>query len=748
MKKLIYIVFLLTCLQLVNNSYSETYINLSTPPTDTSSFITAESDTLHTTTSRGASTTNVIDVGSIYSDTVTASTVTANNVQIAQSFFTPMMWSCSDTAGTEDTALITLTDTRTGTTANEASEASLKINATATYGLYLQDGIAQFDDYIFAKASVYTKADNQGIVMGGADDAALVWRENVAGNDLLSLWILNGAGNTSAFVIHSFAEKPINSTDFDGWTNPTIALLGSNGGDQFDYSGAIIGQRGQSVAATNYFDFLAATGTLDGGLDGTTTEIKPIFRMGASGTATTGHSISVGSLLLEAALEVDGAAWFDGGATGTQFTSTIATGTSPYTCTSTTLNTNLNADLLDGQHGAYYQTAITGTDTHVMFFDGANNPAGDAGFTYNKTTDSATLVGTLQAEQVTSTDDITMAGLLTDTAGAADGTVANFDGTTNDYTTAVDAIAYKFSRDFAVPDGAGSYSMTGYQEAFTNSHACTATSAGNRSFSTVGLNGTLSVTGAHSADFTGPTANFVEINYGYKYALTRSGTITGRATESYSFINYGMRGSLTENMSYNDASGFIGIVDYGGYFDIVNGGTQIAGTLTRTSIGLYSTVSGSAAGASTAYGIVVGSVSGADTNWGFYNGSAAAHNFLGVDNLKNYRGTGFDAYDYYDGSDWIFMPDVVGTGRFVVDTGTAIGQEAVMIKQDDADQAFLNWQGTSAADQANNISTVNGDGVVDGPKNKIAAAGWTYAGMVKVEVNGTAKWMPVYDAQP
>lgn len=38
---------------------------------------------------------------------------------------------------------------------------------------------------------------------------------------------------------------------------------------------------------------------------------------------------------------------------------------------------------------------ITGSDTHVMFFDGANTPAGEAGFVYNKTTDSATLVGDL-----------------------------------------------------------------------------------------------------------------------------------------------------------------------------------------------------------------------------------------------------------------------------------------------------------------------------------------------------------------
>lgn len=37
------------------------------------------------------------------------------------------------------------------------------------------------------------------------------------------------------------------------------------------------------------------------------------------------------------------------------FRSTVATGTAPYQCSSTTLNSNLNADLLDGQHGAYYQ---------------------------------------------------------------------------------------------------------------------------------------------------------------------------------------------------------------------------------------------------------------------------------------------------------------------------------------------------------------------------------------------------------
>lgn len=42
---------------------------------------------------------------------------------------------------------------------------------------------------------------------------------------------------------------------------------------------------------------------------------------------------------------------------GTQIISTVATGTAPLTVASTTNVTNLNADLLDGQQGSYYQSA-------------------------------------------------------------------------------------------------------------------------------------------------------------------------------------------------------------------------------------------------------------------------------------------------------------------------------------------------------------------------------------------------------
>lgn len=43
--------------------------------------------------------------------------------------------------------------------------------------------------------------------------------------------------------------------------------------------------------------------------------------------------------------------------TAQSYVSTASTGTAPISVTSTTLNTNFNADLLDGQHGTYYRNA-------------------------------------------------------------------------------------------------------------------------------------------------------------------------------------------------------------------------------------------------------------------------------------------------------------------------------------------------------------------------------------------------------
>lgn len=60
-----------------------------------------------------------------------------------------------------------------------------------------------------------------------------------------------------------------------------------------------------------------------------------------------------------------------------QITSTVATDTAPFAVTSTTVNTNLNADLLDGKHASEFQPAgnyVTGpssaTDSAIALYDG------------------------------------------------------------------------------------------------------------------------------------------------------------------------------------------------------------------------------------------------------------------------------------------------------------------------------------------------------------------------------------------
>ncbi len=54
---------------------------------------------------------------------------------------------------------------------------------------------------------------------------------------------------------------------------------------------------------------------------------------------------------------------FTGNVTAPRFISNITTGTAPLGVTSTTAVTNLNADLLDGQHGSYYAPVATPTFT-------------------------------------------------------------------------------------------------------------------------------------------------------------------------------------------------------------------------------------------------------------------------------------------------------------------------------------------------------------------------------------------------
>ena len=70
--------------------------------------------------------------------------------------------------------------------------------------------------------------------------------------------------------------------------------------------------------------------------------------------------------------------------------------------------------------------------------------------------------------------------------------------------------------------------------------------------------------------------------------------------------------------------------------------------------------------------------------------------------------------------------------RLEVQTAADEGRQAVTIDQNDEDKAFIDYQGTSAADATKNISTLTG--------------GNSIQGFTKVEINGAEYWMPFYDA--
>lgn len=133
-------------------------------------------------------------------------------------------------------------------------------------------------------------------------------------------------------------------------------------------------------------------GTVEGGVTS-----KGLYIQGATASSGTNkYGLHIGSISGAATLNYsiyteNGAVRFGDAVTststitGTRFISNIAVGTSPYSCTSTTLNTNLNADMVDSKHvgtsgntiplldgtNTWSATQLIGTTTQVQFRDSA-----------------------------------------------------------------------------------------------------------------------------------------------------------------------------------------------------------------------------------------------------------------------------------------------------------------------------------------------------------------------------------------
>ena len=78
-----------------------------------------------------------------------------------------------------------------------------------------------------------------------------------------------------------------------------------------------------------------------------------------------------------------------------------------------------------------------------------------------------------------------------------------------------------------------------------------------------------------------------------------------------------------------------------------------------------------------------------------------------------------------------FAAGTTPEGRVEIAGGTTWGTHLLTLDQNDVDEAFIEWQGSSASDESKNVST---------------ATNGTLSGFVKVTVSGSDYWMPYYSS--
>ena len=117
-----------------------------------------------------------------------------------------------------------------------------------------------------------------------------------------------------------------------------------------------------------------------------------------------------------------------------------------------------------------------------------------------------------------------------------------------------------------------------------------------------------------------------------------------------------------------------------------------------------------------------------------FNGGTLTYNSSGADKDVQFYGDNDNNLLYLDaGNDRVGLGVSSPEGKVEIDQNSATGAVVVLnLDQGDADQPFVDFVGTSAADDSSSISSSTAEA-----SDKFGA--------VMVKINGTAKWIRIYD---
>lgn len=263
-----------------------------------------------------------------------------------------------------------------------------------------------------------------------------------------------------------------------------------------------------------------------------------------------------------------------GATTALQLTSTLAIGTSPFAITSTTVNTNLNADLLDGNHASAFATTgttitIAGTANQITSSAGAQDLSTNRTWTLSLPAD--VLIPTVLTVPNTGLhlldtnashdliikpgSDLTADKTLTITTGDTD-MIVNFTAVTDEYVLAYDVTSNTWRG--VVASGGGYTNLTQFvaQTAWQMFYSNNLGDVTELAFGTTGKvltsNGATSAPTWETPSAGGGSPGSPDNSIQYRVNSTTFGGITGITTDGTNLIL-----ATTQTIRFRDATNYI-----------------------------------------------------------------------------------------------------------------------------------------------------------------------------------------------